>query len=62
MDPHRTAALLDVLVNAYTPTYITYIKILAQVLDHIQQFYGQCRTLHAVGIFLLYMSGGYDKH
>ena len=30
----------------YLPTYITYAKILAYIHDHVQQFYGNCRTLN----------------
>ena len=29
----------------YLPTYVTYVKILAHVRDHVQRFYGNCQTL-----------------
>ena len=29
----------------YLPTYVTCVKILAYVRDHVQRFYGNCQTL-----------------
>ena len=36
--------MLDFAVT-YLPMYVTYVKILAHVCDHVWQFYSNCQTL-----------------